>query len=202
MTKLAYVNGTFCDPADAKVSIEDRGFQFGDGVYEVVVSYDNKLFLLDRHLARLRRSLEAIDLRGKLRYLRLRFVEDGAGPIDDIYVWIKLDGRQLNTVQPVIRARVFQPQVDLGEQLLIGGVRAPAAQPITPSRTARVASACPVAQRNSVPSMCTMPACSAAASILSPSSALRAKGFSQSTCLPATMERMDHSRCMPLGSEI
>lgn len=62
MTKLVYVNGAFCDPADAKVSVEDRGFQFGDGVYEVVVSYDNKLFLLDRHLARLRRSLEAIDL--------------------------------------------------------------------------------------------------------------------------------------------
>ncbi|MCH8146910.1 MAG: aminotransferase class IV [Planctomycetes bacterium] len=62
MTELAYVNGTFCDPADAKVSVEDRGFQFGDGVYEVVVSYDNRLFLLDRHLARLHRSLEAIDL--------------------------------------------------------------------------------------------------------------------------------------------
>jgi len=62
MTELAYVNGTFCEPADAKVSIEDRGFQFGDGVYEVVVFYDGKPFLLDRHIARLRRSLEAIEL--------------------------------------------------------------------------------------------------------------------------------------------
>lgn len=44
------------------VSIEDRGFQFGDGVYEVVVSYDGRLFLLDQHLARLQRSASAIGL--------------------------------------------------------------------------------------------------------------------------------------------
>lgn len=62
MTTLAYLNGSFCDVSQAMVSIEDRGFQFGDGVYEVIVTYDGRPFLMDEHLARLRRSLEAIEL--------------------------------------------------------------------------------------------------------------------------------------------
>jgi D-alanine transaminase len=62
MTELGYVNGVFCPLAEAKVSIEDRGFQFGDGVYEVVAAYGGRPFLLDAHMARLRRSLAAIGL--------------------------------------------------------------------------------------------------------------------------------------------
>jgi len=62
MPELAFVNGAFLPIHDAKVSIEDRGFQFGDGVYEVIVVYDGKPFLLDRHLSRLRRSAAGIGL--------------------------------------------------------------------------------------------------------------------------------------------
>jgi D-alanine transaminase len=62
MLELAYVNGTFGPIADAKVSIEDRGFQFGDGVYEVLVAHGGQPFLLDEHLHRLRRSLAGIGL--------------------------------------------------------------------------------------------------------------------------------------------
>ena len=62
MPELAYVNGTFCRIEDAKVSIEDRGFQFGDGVYEVIVAYNGKLFLAAEHLRRLRNSTAAIRL--------------------------------------------------------------------------------------------------------------------------------------------
>jgi len=60
--ELAYLNGVFSSIAEAKVSIEDRGFQFGDGVYEVIAAYEGKPLLLDRHLVRLRRSAEAIRL--------------------------------------------------------------------------------------------------------------------------------------------
>jgi D-alanine transaminase len=63
MKELAYVNGVYGPIEDAKVSIEDRGFQFGDGVYEVVAAYRGEPFLLDRHMARLRKSAEAIRLR-------------------------------------------------------------------------------------------------------------------------------------------
>jgi len=62
MSELAYVNGVFCPIADAKVSVEDRGFQFGDAVYEVAVSYDGRFFQLSEHLARLKRSAAAIRL--------------------------------------------------------------------------------------------------------------------------------------------
>ena len=62
MPELAYVNGAFGPIGEARVSIEDRGFQFGDGVYEVIVAYDGRLFLLDRHMQRLRRSAAGIGL--------------------------------------------------------------------------------------------------------------------------------------------
>jgi len=62
MGELAYVNGVFGPIAEAKVSIEDRGFQFGDGIYEVIVAYAGRLFLLERHMRRLRRSAAGISL--------------------------------------------------------------------------------------------------------------------------------------------
>lgn len=62
MPELAYVNGMFSRIEDAKVSIEDRGFQFADGVYEVIVAYNGALFLPEEHLRRLRTSAAAIRL--------------------------------------------------------------------------------------------------------------------------------------------
>lgn len=62
MPELAYVNGTFCKLSEATVSIQDRGFQFADGVYEVVVAFGERIFRLAEHLERLKRSLEGIRL--------------------------------------------------------------------------------------------------------------------------------------------
>jgi D-alanine transaminase len=62
MTELAYVNGVFGPIGEATVSIEDRGFVFGDGIYEVVAAYNGRPFLLPEHLARLQRSADAIGL--------------------------------------------------------------------------------------------------------------------------------------------
>ena len=59
MPDIACVNGRFGLLADAVVSIEDRGFQFGDGVYEVIRTYRRQPFALDAHLARLERSAQA-----------------------------------------------------------------------------------------------------------------------------------------------
>ena len=47
---------------EAKISIEDRGFQFGDGIYEVIRTYKGHPFALEAHLARLERSATALDL--------------------------------------------------------------------------------------------------------------------------------------------
>lgn len=62
MPEIAYVNGAFVSLAEARVSIEDRGFQFGDGVYEVIRCYRGTPFALESHLERLERSALGIDL--------------------------------------------------------------------------------------------------------------------------------------------
>ena len=58
----AYLNGRFLPLAEAKISVLDRGFVFGDGVYELVPVYSKKPFRLDEHLRRLQGSLDAIRL--------------------------------------------------------------------------------------------------------------------------------------------
>ncbi len=63
MGELAYVNGEFCELSEARVSIEDRGFQFADAVYEGIVAYRSEPFRLPQHLARLRRSADQIRLK-------------------------------------------------------------------------------------------------------------------------------------------
>jgi D-alanine transaminase len=57
MSRLAYVNGRFLRQAEAGVSIEDRGYQLGDGIYEVWAVIDCKLADAEGHFARLERSL-------------------------------------------------------------------------------------------------------------------------------------------------
>ena len=54
---LCYLNGEFTPLNQAKVSVLDRGFIFGDGIYEVVPVYGRRLFRFDEHMARLERSL-------------------------------------------------------------------------------------------------------------------------------------------------
>lgn len=60
--KLVYLNGEYLPLSEAKVSVLDRGFLFGDGVYEVIPSYSGELFRLQGHLDRLQDSLHRIRL--------------------------------------------------------------------------------------------------------------------------------------------
>lgn len=59
---IVYVNGSFVPRAQARVSVEDRGFVFGDGVYEVLRAINGRLFASRFHNDRLRRSLEGISI--------------------------------------------------------------------------------------------------------------------------------------------
>ncbi len=63
MPRLAYVNGCYLPLADANVHVEDRGFQFGDGVYEYWSILGGKLADADGHLDRLERSLLELRIR-------------------------------------------------------------------------------------------------------------------------------------------
>lgn len=62
MSRIAYVNGRYLRQCDATVNIEDRGYQFGDGVYEVVHVWGGRLIDAELHLARLERSLGEITI--------------------------------------------------------------------------------------------------------------------------------------------
>lgn len=60
---LVYVNGHFVPKEAASVSVFDHGFLYGDGIYETLRAYNGKIFLLSKHLGRLKHSAEAISLR-------------------------------------------------------------------------------------------------------------------------------------------
>jgi branched-chain amino acid aminotransferase len=64
---LVYLNGRFVAKAQAQVSVFDHGFLYGDGVYETMRAYGGKLFLLKKHLARLKHSADAISLKLPMR---------------------------------------------------------------------------------------------------------------------------------------
>src|SRR5260221_1845216 len=64
MTERVWLNGEVMPLSEASVSVEDRGYQFADGVYEVVRIYNGRPFTLVEHIDRLARSCEGIDLPG------------------------------------------------------------------------------------------------------------------------------------------
>ena len=73
MNELVFINGEYTPMAQATVSVLDRGFLFGDAVYEVVRCYKRRPFALQEHLDRLERSLEGVLL--EIPYPRRDFEE-------------------------------------------------------------------------------------------------------------------------------
>ncbi len=60
---MVFLNGEFIEKNQAHISVMDRGFLFGDGVYEVIPVYNNKIFRLNAHLLRLQASLNSIKIK-------------------------------------------------------------------------------------------------------------------------------------------
>jgi branched-chain amino acid aminotransferase len=92
---VCYVDGSFLPAGEAKVSIFDRGFTSGEGVYDVTRSYRHKLFKLDAHIARLYRSLRYTHIDcgivpEEMTRLSVEVFERNKhllGPDDDVAVW-------------------------------------------------------------------------------------------------------------------
>ena len=63
MSVISYVNGAYIDHKYASVHIEDRGYQFGDGVYEVFSIFNSNIIDYESHINRLFRSLSEINLK-------------------------------------------------------------------------------------------------------------------------------------------
>jgi D-alanine transaminase len=74
MPRLAYVNGRLVPLADARVSVEDRGFQFADGVYEVCAALNGRLLDWQQHLDRLGRSRSELAISAPMRDATLGIV--------------------------------------------------------------------------------------------------------------------------------
>lgn len=77
---LVYLDGEFVPADEAQVSVNDRGFLFADGIYEVVRVYAGQLYLMDAHMARLHRGLRALridyDDPGAIRDAAHRLVDE------------------------------------------------------------------------------------------------------------------------------
>jgi D-alanine transaminase len=74
MSRVAYVNGRYVPHRHASVHVEDRGYQFADGVYEVCEIRDGRIIDETRHLARLERSLRELDIRMPMSRNALKIV--------------------------------------------------------------------------------------------------------------------------------
>jgi D-alanine transaminase len=90
---IVYLNGVFLPLRDARVPVLDRGFIFGDGVYEVLPSYAGRLFRLEQHLARLERSLAEVRInnpfsREAWAELLLAVVQRNPWPDQSIYLQV------------------------------------------------------------------------------------------------------------------
>jgi D-alanine transaminase len=74
MMSIVYLNGEFIPQEKATVSIMDRGFLFGDGVYEVIPVFDGHFFGLDEHMQRFDNSLSAIQMQNPLTHAQWKNV--------------------------------------------------------------------------------------------------------------------------------
>ncbi len=71
-----YLNGDYMPMEDAKISPMDRGFLFGDGIYEVVPSYDGKLVGFGPHMDRMQDGLDALEIKLKVEQAHWRNIAD------------------------------------------------------------------------------------------------------------------------------
>lgn len=74
MPRIAYVNGQYVPHAQACIHIEDRGYQFADGIYEVCMVVDGRYWDMEGHLARLDRSLKELKMTAPMDRAALKTV--------------------------------------------------------------------------------------------------------------------------------
>lgn len=91
--QIAYLNGAFQALSETRISVLDRGFLFGDGVYEVIPVYENQPFRLDAHLDRLAQSLDALQIadpltRGEWHQMVTQLIHQNGG--GDLAVYIQV----------------------------------------------------------------------------------------------------------------
>lgn len=124
MEPIANLNGKQMPLAEVMIPVLDRGFLFGDAIYEVLRVYGGKPWLLEGHWQRLARSLESIRIQGvDLARLRQRMLDTiAAGPFREAIVYLQIT----RGVAP--RSHVFPAQVTPTELLWVQEFRDPYAE--------------------------------------------------------------------------
>lgn len=130
---IVYLNGKFIPQEDAKISITDRGFLFGDGVYESIPVYEGRIFSLKQHLKRLQCSLEAIKMSPPLSddkwseiLYKLLSLNDKKNTDQSLYIQITRGPQPERNhaipviIQPTIMALCLPPKRTPQEKLLAG----------------------------------------------------------------------------------
>lgn len=109
-----YLNGEFMPMSEAKISPMDRGFLFGDGIYEVIPCYSGKSVGLGPHLARLQEGLDAIELsltvdREQWQSIVKKLVDSNTGDNLGIYIQISrgADSKRAHAIPVGIEATRF-----------------------------------------------------------------------------------------------
>ena len=130
-----YLNGKYLPLSKAKISVTDRGFQFSDGVYEVIASYDGTLIDIDLHLKRLKKSLKEIDIKINLSIEEILKISKKIQSKDNlktgiIYIQVTRgnqnprDHKYTNNLKPNIIIYSIQKDLKANDQLSKKGVPA------------------------------------------------------------------------------
>lgn len=149
MGDLVNVNGEILKPEDAQISIFDRGFLYGDSVYEVTRTYDRKIFLWKEHYARMQNSANMIGLPlpktfDELTAQTLKVLKESN--LDNAYIrWVCTRGEGQIGLDPnlattgnfviIVKEQKPNPQTwyDDGVSLLISGVERNAIAALDPN---------------------------------------------------------------------
>jgi D-alanine transaminase len=130
---MIYLNGSFIPIEDARISVLDRGFIFGDGVYEVIPVYSHIPFRLTEHLCRLQKSLDGIQLKNPytdIEWTKLleQIIASNEGQDQSLYLHITRGVAPRNHAFPKeVVPTVFimsSPLVTAPKELIVTGVSA------------------------------------------------------------------------------
>tara|TARA_Y100001936_G_scaffold254041_1_gene323963 strand:+ start:3787 stop:4641 length:855 start_codon:yes stop_codon:yes gene_type:complete len=130
---MIYLNGSFIPIEDAYISVLDRGFIFGDGVYEVIPVYSHVPFRLSQHLCRLQKSLDEIKLENphtdsEWEILIKKIIANNEGSDQYLYLHITRGVSERNHIFPKkIKPTIFimsSPLVSPSQELAATGVSA------------------------------------------------------------------------------
>jgi len=99
---LVMINGQIVDPGEAKISVWDRGYYFGDGVYEVIRAYAGKLWGFSSHFRRFERSLREIGIAADVKQIE-KWVHEGfaaSGLTSALVYWQMTRGCEIRSHAP------------------------------------------------------------------------------------------------------